>query len=116
MTLKQRIKDVQAEIENFEWQPNVIPFFPLPDKFEELIFLFTTDKTGNPTFIEEVNSRSIERIKWCIKECKNGYGKDEWWINFTINRQIKEWVKSAVNYFYIACKEHNVNILNKEIL
>ncbi len=113
MTMKEKINDIHLEIKKYEWQSNGIPFFPLPDKLKALIMSFNVDNTGNEDLIAYVYDEPIQGLRWCLDECNCGYGKDDWWIDKTID-QIKERSSIAIRNFFVACHCFKVNILNDE--
>jgi hypothetical protein len=115
MTRHQKIMAIKAEIENYERQRNFEIFYPLPKHLKELINLFTVDNSENTDFIEYVNKEPIDGVKWCLEECKDGYGQNDWWINCTI-RQIKEHSVVAIRNFYTACRWFKVNCLDDEMV
>lgn len=114
MTRREKINAVKLEINNYELHPNGIPFFPLPDRLADLIKLFNVDNTGNAGLIEYVNDEPIKAVTWCLNECNCGYGKDDWWINKTIE-QVKNHSSTAINNFFVGCRSFEVNILNDEL-
>lgn len=114
MTRQKKIMAIKAEIENYEWKANGKIFFPLCDHLNELMKLFNIDDTANAEFIKRVNEKSIEKIEWCLEECKYAYNKDDKWINFTI-QQFKEESSSAIWKFKEACCDLKVNSLSDEI-
>jgi hypothetical protein len=113
MTIKEKINAIQLEIKNYKWQPNGIPFFPLPDKLKYLIKLFNVDSSANPDLIEYAKDEPIQGLTWCLDECNCGYCKEDWWIDKTID-QVKERSSIAIRNFFVACHYFKVNILNEE--
>lgn len=95
MIKKKKLTHVLSEVQSYKREINGIPFYPLADKLEGLTKLFNVNDTGNNDFIKAVNIDLVHVINWCIEECKNGYGKERWWIDLTL-RQVKEYSSSAV--------------------
>ncbi len=110
----EKIIAVQKEIESFKWKRNGIPFYPLPDKLNELKNLFDADPNGNADLNKQLNDGPIKTINWCIEECKNGIGKEDWWMDRT-EIQIKDSCKSAVTSFVFICDSFKPNLLHDKI-